>query len=286
MPALANVNGETMLLSEVRISALDRGFLFGDAVYEVLRAYSGRPWLLDDHQRRLAKSLAAIRIAGVDLDRLRRRMLETIAVGRFREALVYIQITRGAGPTRSHAFPQAATPLELLFVEEFEDRHAEQREHGAAAITYPDPRWARCDIKSTNLLGNVFAAQAAKEAGVAEALFYQPDGRILEGSRTSLFGVLHGQLRTAPLNPSILPGITRELLLNLARDLSLAVREESLHLDDLPNVSELFVTGTTAEVLPIVKVDKQTIGAGKPGPKTWGLQAAYRAAVQQWLTKG
>ena len=282
MPALANVNGEVMLLSEVRISALDRGFLFGDAVYEVLRVYAGKPWLLEQHQRRLASSLAAIRIEGVDLDRLKRRMLDTIAVGLFREAQVYIQITRGAAPTRSHAFPQDAKPLELLFVEEFEDRYAEQRLHGAAAITYPDPRWARCDIKSTNLLGNVLAAQAAKEAGVAEALLYQPDGRILEGSRTSLFGVLDGQLRTAPCQPNILPGITRELILNLARDLSLLVREEALVRDDLPRVSEMFITGTSSEVLPIIKVDQKLIGSGQPGPKTWSLMAAYRTAVENF----
>jgi D-alanine transaminase len=282
VPALANVNGEVMLLSEVRIAAMDRGFLFGDAVYEVLRVYGGKPWLLDEHQRRLAGSLAAIRIGGVDLDRLRRRMLETIAVGLFREALVYVQITRGAASTRSHAFPQDAQPLELLFVEEFEDHYPEQREKGATAITCPDPRWSRCDIKSTNLLGNVLTAQAAKEAGAAEALLYQPDGRILEGSRTSLFGVLDGRLRTAPLDPHILPGITRELLLGLARDLSLAVREEAIHRDDLPRVSELFVTGTTSEVLPIVKVDRQVIGTGKPGPKTWSLLAAYRTAVENF----
>src|SRR5271170_36655 len=117
--ALANLNGKQMPLSEVMVPALDRGFLFGDAVYEVLRIYGGRPWLLDDHMKRLARSLDAIRIGGVDLKRLQARMLATIAAGPFSEAMAYIQITRGAGTGRSHVFPANATPLELLWVEAF-----------------------------------------------------------------------------------------------------------------------------------------------------------------------
>src|SRR5262249_31207445 len=159
-----------------RISALDRGFLFGDAVYEVLRVYRGRPWLADEHFARLRRSLEEVRLGGVDLGRLRRRMAETVAAGHFREAAGYLQNTPGAAP-RSHAFPPDAVPLELLFVQEFKDSYAEARRQGAAVITRPDIRWGRCDIKSTNLLGNVLALQAAKEAGCLEALFYLPDGR-------------------------------------------------------------------------------------------------------------
>src|SRR5947209_1807511 len=215
MEPLANLNGEAMPLAEAKISALDRGFLFGDAIYEVLRIYEGRPWLEEDHWRRLERSLTAIRIAGVDLGRLRRRMHETIAAGPFRDAVVYIQITRGAAP-RTHPFPADAVPLEFLFVQEFLDTYQQARRSGARVITQPDIRWGRCDIKSTNLLSNVLAMQAAQDADCKEAILYLPDGKITEGTHSSLFGVKDGVLVTAPNGPDILPGTTRGLLFRLA----------------------------------------------------------------------
>jgi D-alanine transaminase len=281
--ALANLNGETMPLSGVKVSALDRGFLFGDAVYEVLRVYRGRPWLEAEHFRRLAHSLEAIRIPGIDLERLRRRMHQTIAAGPFGEALVYIQITRGAAPRRTHAFPPDLTPLELLWVDEFHDPYAEQRRNGAAVLSRPDVRWDHCNIKSTNLLANVLAMQAAKEAGCLEALFYLPDGTLTEGSHTSFFGVLDGTVLTAPNSNAILPGITRELVLRLADRAGIAVREAVLRREDLARVSELFLTGTTSEVLPVVRVDGRPIADGRPGPISRRLQEAYQAAVREFV---
>src|SRR5262249_3307661 len=144
------------------------------------------------------RSLEGIRIGGVDLERLRGRLLDLIAAGPFREAIAYIQITRGAGASRSHAFPAQAIPLEFLYVAEFADPYAEGRPAGRPVITLPDIRWERCDIKSTNLLANVLATQAAKEAGCIEALLYLPDGTLTEGTHTSFFGVLDGHLLTAP----------------------------------------------------------------------------------------
>ena len=282
MQALANLNGQQMPLAEVKIPALDRGFLFGDAVYEVLRVYQGRPWLADEHFERLARSLQAIRIQGVDVVRLRRRMLETITAGRFQEATVYIQITRGAAP-RSHPFPAHATPLELLYVQEFDDPYRTARLTGGAVITQPDIRWDRCDIKSTNLLASVLAMQAAKEDDCVEALFCLPDGTLTEGTHTSFFGVLEGAVLTAPNSNAILPGITRGLLLKLAASAKIPVREQVLKRSDLGSVSELFLTGTTSEILPIIRVDDQTIGNGKPGPITRRLQDAYQQAVADYL---
>ncbi len=247
MEALANLNGEVMPLAEVRISALDRGFLFGDAVYEVLRIYEGHAWLEEEHFRRLERSLTAIRISAVDLSRLRRRMRETIAAGPFKDAVVYIQITRGAAP-RTHPFPAHAVPLEFLFVQEFLDTYQQARRSGARVITQPDIRWDRCDIKSTNLLANVLAMQAAKEAGSLEALLYLPDGTLTEGTHTSFFGVLEGAVLTAPNSNAILPGITRGLILRLAAQAGIPVREQVLKRSDLAQVSELFLTGTTSEV--------------------------------------
>jgi D-alanine transaminase len=281
--ALANVNGKQLPLAEVMIPALDRGFLFGDAVYEVLRIYEGKPWLLEEHWRRLGHSLEAIRIDGVDLNRLQTRMVETIAAGPFREATAYIHVTRGAGPNRSHYFPAKAAPLEFLYVQEFTDPYAEQRQLGACVITQPDVRWERCDIKSTNLLANVLAMQAAKEASCVEAVLVLADGTLTEGSHSSLFGVLDGQVLTAPNSNAILPGITRSLVLRLADRTGISVREDVLKRDNLRQVSELFLTGTTTEVLPVVRVDSQGIGDGKPGPVTRRLQEAYRKAVREFV---
>jgi D-alanine transaminase len=282
MNALANLNGEMMPLTEAKIPVLDRGFLFGDAVYEVLRVYQGRPWLLEEHFERLARSLEAIRIKGVDLDRLKQRMRDTIAAGPFREAIVYIQITRGAAP-RKHVFPQGVAPLEFLFVQEFIDPYEEGRRSGVAVITQPDLRWDRCDIKSTNLLGNVLAMQNAAEAGSVEALLYLPDGTLTEGTHTSFFGVKEGTVLTTPGGSAILPGITRSLVMRLARRAGLPVREQALQRSDLGRVSELFLTGTTSEVLPIVRVDGRAVCDGKPGPLTRRLQEAFAAAVREFL---
>jgi D-alanine transaminase len=282
MEALANINGNQVPLREAQVPALDRGFLFGDAVYEVLRVYHGRPWLLEEHWRRLARSLEAIRITGVDLHRLRGRMLDTIAAGPFREALVYIQITRGVAP-RSHPFPTGTAPLEFLYVDEFHDKYVQAREEGAAVITHPDIRWDRCDIKSTNLLANVLTMQAAVEAGCLEALLYRPDGTLTEGTHTSVFGVWEGAVLTTPSSNAILPGITRSLILRLTAQAGIPVREQRLQRTDLPRVSELFLTGTTSEVLPIVRVDGQAVGAGRPGPITRRIQEAYRKAVADFV---
>jgi D-alanine transaminase len=285
MEAIANINGKQTPLAEAMIPALDRGFLLGDAVYDVLRVYQGKPWLVEEHFDRLGRSLEAIRIQGVDRNRLKNRMMETISAGGFVEATVYIQVTRGVAP-RSHTFPANTPPLEFLFVQEYKDAYADARRDGAAVITHPDMRWDRCDIKSTNLLYNILAAQAAKEAGCLEALFYLPDGTVTEGTHTSFFGVLDGALLTAPQSNAILPGITRGLVLRLAARAAIGVREHVLMRHDLPRVSELFLTGTTSEVLGVVRVDGKAIADGKPGKVTRRMQEAYREEVSEFLSKG
>ena len=281
MEALANLNGEILPLAEAKIPVLDRGFLFGDAVYEVLRVYAGKPWLQAEHFARLAQSLEAIRIGSIDLEGLQTRMLQTIAAGSFQEATVYIQITRGVAPRR-HPFPTGVTPTELLSVQQFKDPYVEARRAGVAVITQADMRWKRCDIKSTNLLANVLAIQAAVEAGCVEALLVQADGTVTEGTHTSLLGVKDGVLLTAPQSPAILPGITRSLILRLAKRAQLSVREQSLKHADLSRVTELFLTGTTSEVLPIVSVDGRPIGEGRRGSIARRLQEAYAEAVKEF----
>ncbi len=284
MPApLANLNGAIMPLDEVKISAQDRGFLFGDAVYEVLRLYQGRPWLEREHWDRLTQSLAGIRIGGVDLERLRQRMRQTILAGKFTEAMVYLHVTRGAAPRR-HAFPQNATPLEFLFVQEYDDGPtAQARAAGTSVITHPDIRWGRCDIKSTNLLANVLANQAGAEAGASEALLYLPDGTMSEASHSSYFTVAGGVLYTTPLKSNILPGITRNFVIRMAQKADIPVREQAMRREDLFKADEIFLTGTTTEVCAVVKVDGKPIGAGKPGPMADRLLQQHRKAVADFL---
>jgi D-alanine transaminase len=282
METLAHVGGRIVPLKDVTISVMDRGFLFGDAVYEVLRVYGGRAFLADEHFARLGRSLDAIRIVGVDVAGLRKRMAETIAAGPFQEAIVYIQVTRGVAP-RAHAFPKDVKPFELLYVQEYHDPYGELRHTGATTIIQPDIRWDYCEIKSTNLLPNVLAYQKAKEAGGVEALLALPDGRLTEGTHSSFFAVLDGVLRTSPKSPLILPGCTRDLVIRLAKDLGIRLLEESISRDDLGRISELFLSGTTTEVFPIVKVDSRPVGTGQPGEVTRALQAAYDRKVAELL---
>jgi D-alanine transaminase len=282
MNPLANLHGKIMPLDDVTISPLDRGFLFGDAVYEVLRIYHGKCWLEQEHFDRFARSLEEIRIRGVDMARFRRRMHETIAAGGFQEATVYLQVTRGAAP-RKHAFPKDIVPLELLWVQEYADTYRPLCENGCQVVTYPDLRWHRADIKSTNLLGNVLANQASAEADCAEALLYLPDGTMTEASHSTFFGVQGGKLHTTPLKANVLPSITRAFTLKLAQQANIEVIERDLQRNELDALDELFLVGTTCEVLPIVTVDGQPVRSGKPGPLTRRLQAIYTDSVRAFL---
>lgn len=282
MNPLANLHGKIMPLDQVTISPLDRGFIFGDAVYEVLRIYQGRPWLEDEHFERFTRGLNELRITGVDMPRMRRRMHETIKAGGFTEAMVYLQVTRGAAP-RKHAFPKDTVPLELLWVQEYGDTYRPLCETGCDVITYPDLRWHRADIKTTNLLGNVMANQAATEAGAAEAILYLPDGTLTEASHSSFFAVKDGHLHTTPLKANVLPSITRNYAVKLAAQANIEVVERMLKRAELDEADELFLVGTTCEVLPIVKVDSKPVKSGQPGPLTRRLQTIYTENVRAFL---
>lgn len=269
-----------MPLSEVKVSVLDRSFLFGDAIYEVLRVYQAKPFLEDQHFDRLRESLKNVRIA-TDVVALRSRMLALLSASRVRNGVVYLHVTRGEAP-RTHHFPYTPTrPNELIYVTELrEDPYAIYRAQGAKVITTPDMRWKRCDIKSVNLLANCLAAQQAVEAGCQEAIFVDDKETITEGAHTSVFGVSEGQLLTAPLEDNILPGITRLLVVDLARDCDIPVIQHAIRLPHLPHLDEMFITGTTAEILPVVSVDGRPVGGGVPGPITKRLAEAYRKRVE------
>ena len=281
---LANLNGELMPLTEAKVPVLDRGYLFGDGIYEALRIYGGRMWLEEEHFARLARSLDEIRIAGVDLNRLRQRCRETLAASGLAEAFLYLQVTRGVAP-RAHAFPVSATPTELIWVQEYQDGYGDLHATGASVLLYPDLRWGRCDVKSLNLLGNVLAAQAAKEAGAIEAVLYLPDGTLTEASHSSLCWVRGGVVYGTPNGHAILPGTTRGRTAQLAARANVSFAEGALRRDELEAVEELFLAGTTMEVMPVVRVDGKMVCGGKPGPVTRKLQEAYREAVRAFLAE-
>jgi D-alanine transaminase len=276
---LADWNGEVMPLEDVRVSVLDRAFLFGDGIYEALRVYGGKPFLLREHMDRLRRSLKEVSIES-DVDAFEKRTLSLLAKSGVKEGLIYQQVTRGVY-ARVHKFPPKGTkPNELIWVKEFtETPFADVRETGATVVTYPDVRWKRCDIKSLNQLGNCMAAEAAAQAGAQEALLIADDGSIVEGSHTSAFGVKDGRVWTMPLGPNILPGITRALVLKLANRANIEVIERCLSKAELDHIDELFLTGTTSEVLPVTKVDGRPVGTGKPGPVTQKLVAEYQKEI-------
>jgi D-alanine transaminase len=279
----ANWNGTAMPLSEVRVSVLDRGFLFGDGIYEVLRVYGDRPFLLHEHMARLRRSLKEIRIEA-NVDRLEQRMLTTLADSGVQGGMIYLQVTRGAAP-RTHKFPNPPVPAnELIYVDAIDgDPYGAYRDSGAKLITVPDVRWRRCDIKSVNLLANCLAAQAAADAGCLEALLIAADGTITEGSHTSIFAVQKGRILATPQGANILPGITRGLLVKLAARVDITIEERLVKHAELSGIDEMFLTGTTSEILPVTQVDGRPIGNGRPGLVTGRLVTAYNDYVRDWL---
>ncbi len=277
------LNGEYVPLEKAVVPVLDRGFIFGDGVYEVTRVVEGRLFEGERHQARLEAGLAAVRItppAAVQADTLRdiaMRLLEEN--GHMQgQATIYVQVTRGAAP-RAHAFPAAGTPPTVYVATNAFKPIEEVRAAGASAVTQPDTRWQRCNVKTIQLLPNVLAKQVAAEAGAFEALFVR-EGVLMEGTHSNLFAVLDDELRTHPANEHILPGITREVVLELAAELGIPVREDPITEQDLPGVQELFVSGTTTDVLPIVTVDGRRIADGKPGDVSMRLYEALVARMQ------
>jgi D-alanine transaminase len=274
------LNGKYLDHTEATIPVDDRGFLFADGVYEVIRIYGGRPFLADPHLRRLRAGLAALHIDGavVDgLDEIAERLIRDNGVDG--DGTIYIQITRGVAPRR-HAFPDpGVTPTVYVLAKPFNQYPASTFENGVTAIAVPDVRWSRCDIKSIALLPNVLANQQAHEAGAFEALFVK-DGVLIEGSHSNLFGVLDGTLMTYPACNYILPGITRALVLTMARELNIPVAESAIPWDNIADIEELFLSGTTTEVMPVTTVDSHVIADGRRGPITARLQQAYRERIE------
>jgi len=277
---LVYLNGQYVDHSEARVAVDDRGFVFADGIYEVIRIYDGRLFLAEPHYARLRQGLSSIRIESGAPEALPVIANRLIAENGLQDddAILYIQITRGAAP-RKHAFPPPGTaPTVFVSVKPFPRFSEETYESGQAAVTTPDTRWARCDIKSIALLPNVLANQTAREAGAFEAIFVR-DGVLIEGSHSNLLGVIGGEVVTYPECNYILGGITRRFVLDLARGLGIPVREGPMFMDRLDEVEELFLCGTTTEVMPITRLDGRPIGDGRAGPITRRLGKSYREAT-------
>lgn len=274
------LNGEYVPKEEARVSVEDRGFLLADGVYEVTPAYSGEFFRLDRHLERLERGLDALRIdADVGpLAEVHRRLLAENGLEDEPNSKVYLQVTRGAAQ-RTHGFPSPEpTPTVYAAARAWSPPSRDDWERGFSAITVPDRRWSRVDIKSIALLPNVLAQQAAVDAGVDEALFVR-DGVAVEGSHANLWAVRDGTVITHPRTNHILAGVTRDTVGELAREHGHPVEERPLQVEELAAVDELFLTGTTTEVRPITEVDGRPVGPGSPGPVSRKLYAAYRRRV-------
>ncbi len=276
---LVYLNGEYVPKEEARVSVNDRGFLFADGVYEVIRVYGGRTHELEEHLDRLDRGLRTLRIEHRDthsIEKAAQVLMERNQVTG--PGVLYIQVTRGAAP-RTHAFPPAGTrPTVYVAARPYEPYPLRFWEDGVHAITLPDTRWARCDIKSISLLPNVLANEAAHASNVFEALLVR-DGAITEGSHSNVWGVRDNRLITYPASNYILPGITRSAVFRLAADLGIEAAEGVIQLDELLDLDEVFLSGTTTEIMPVVRVDGRDIVDGEPGPVTRKLIRSFNDSL-------
>ncbi|HSA54266.1 MAG TPA: aminotransferase class IV [Gemmatimonadaceae bacterium] len=280
MSGIVYLNGHFLERAEAKLSVDDRGFFFGDGVYEVTRAVQGRLFEWDRHARRLERGLRELRLsAGLGMDELHDVHLRLLQENGLLDgqATVYLQITRGAAP-RTHHFPPAGTPPTVFVSATGFMPPNEQRGRGVAAVTYPDYRWSRCDLKTVNLLASVMAKQHAADHGAFESIFVR-NAVITEGSHTNVFGVLDGELRTYPNSNYVLPGVTRDVVVEIARELEIPVSETPIYVHEVPRLQELFLTGTTSDVMPIATLDGRAVGSGAPGPIATRLHQALAARL-------
>ncbi len=278
MPEIIYLNGTRVPREQAVVPIDDRGFLFGDAVYEVLRSYEGRVWASERHFRRLQRSLDETRITGVDCAALRALAEQAAAESEYPAAHIYVHVTRGVAP-RALAHGEGLTPTVLVHVRDAMGMTKPSVYEGVRVVTRPDTRWARCDIKTTSLIANVLVRMEARRAGVYEVILYDAQEQITEAASMSVLMVEQGRLHTAPLGPEILPSISRELLLETARDIGIPVHEELITLTRLRRMDEVLLASTMHDVCPVVELDGAPVGDGKPGPVGRRLREAYLARI-------
>ncbi len=290
------LNGEFIPPDQAKVSVFDRGFIFGDGVYEVIPVFGGRLFRLPHHLTRLEASLAAIRLRNPHtaeewktiFTRLmaeeRHRDVPPADLGMedgARDQSIYLQITRGVAP-RDHAFPPNAVPTVFAYALPLKYPPAEQLTQGVTAVTTTDIRWQRCDIKAIALLANALLRQQAIEQGAVEAILVR-DGVVTEGAASNIFVVSGDRLVTPPKGPYILPGITRDLVVEIAHANKIACDEKSISIETLRTADEVWLTSSTKEILPITRVDGQAVGNGKPGPMHARMFALYKEYKQAFI---
>ncbi len=255
---------------------LDRGFLFGDGVYEVIPAYGGHLFRLEQHLDRLTDSLAAIRMQPpLDHDQWR-AILQRLIAGREGDQGIYLQITRGADSKRDHEIPRGISPTLFAMATPLTPPPPERAQQGISCITLDDIRWAHCNVKAITLLGNVLLKQQALDEGSLEAILIR-DGEAIEGSASNLFIVREGLIITPPKGPQLLPGITRDLVLELAADAGMPYAEAVIHLPELESADEIWMTSSTKEVMAVTRLNGKPVASGLPGPVWQQMIALYQA---------
>ena len=278
---LAYLNGEFLPRGQARLPVTDRGLLFGDSVYEVVPAYGGRPFRVEHHLRRLDRSLASIRMDNPLSHTEWRQVFEQLTrqlPGQ--DQSIYLQVTRGAYPIRNHVIPAEISPNVLAFVAPMSPRDDAVARQGIRVITLDDIRWHRCDIKATALLANVMARAQATDEGADEAILIR-NGAAMEGTASNLFVVSNGLIITPPDSDELLPGITRDLVLELAQEEGLPYAQASIAATDLESADEIWLTSSTREVSAVVELNGRPVGNGKPGELWQRMDDLYQACKQR-----
>ena len=276
-PRIAYLNGTFLPLVEAQVPALDRGFLFGEGVYEVIPVYAGEPFRLDEHLVRLNNSLDALGIAPPHGAAEWRALFETlIERNGGGDLALYLQITRGAQGKRDHAIPQSYTPTIFAMANAIAAPDPSVHERGIALACLEDIRWLRCDIKTTALLANALLRTAAGERGADEALLVR-DGLVTEGSASNVFVVRDGRVATPPKDHRTLPGITRDLIVELAATDGMALEEREITRAELDDADEIWISSSIREVMPVTRLDGEPVGSGRPGPVWQRMHALFQA---------
>lgn len=271
------INGRFVELDEPVIPIDERGHQFGDGVYEVIRVYGGKPFMMAEHLERLMASAAAIKLNFQETrEDFQNLILKAVEKSQMEDCNVYLQITRGI-TVRNHLFPECPVSITMT-VRKAKLLPDETRNSGVSVLTLDDERWANCYIKSLNLLPNILAKQTAFEAGCYEAILIR-DGFVTEGTSSNVFIVKNGEIYTTPLSRHILAGITRLAVKQISGDLGISFIEERFSSHELFEAEEIFITSTTSEILPVVSVDGRAVGNGKPGPVTERLYQQFKAAI-------
>ncbi len=285
---IAYLNGTFLPLDEARVSVMDRGFLFGDGVYEVIPVYGGQLFRLAHHLRRLHNSLEAVRISNPLRDEEWESILSRlITQNSGSDQAVYLQVTRGVAKTRDHAFPEETPPTVFAMSTTCPSPVDIDTVTGIEAITLEDNRWKHCNIKAITLLPNVLLRQEAIDAGTAEAILIK-DGFVIEGAASNIFIVTNNIVITPPNSPALLPGITRDLVLELAANNSIPYRVADIPVDELASADEIWLSSSTREISPVIRLDDSTVGAGVPGPiwkRVITLYQDYKEAVRKGKAK-